>query len=274
MTSDYNLSTFKAISTFTNDLSEIFGGENHSLKLYQRLLNKTTITHEKAIGKHISAFRKFCVSNRDAILSKNLDKLSDHKIEYSSRVFIDLGSIMKSADKETLNIIWKHILTISAFVDPAGRAKDILKKTESSNESNFLESIINKVESNVNPNSTNPMEAVNSILNSGVLSELFTDMSDKTQNGTLDLGKLMGTVEKMCNTLAPPTADGKPSINLAGLMSSVGPLLSSLGTAGANAGIPQAGTGAPGGGLDINAMMAQILKAQQQPVKTEVVEEK
>jgi len=271
MTTDYNLSTFKAISTFTNDLSEIFGGENHSLKLYQRLLNKTTITHEKAIGKHISAFKNFCVSNREAILSKNLEKLSVDKVEYSSRVFIDLGSIMKSADKETLTIIWKHILTISAFVDPAGRAKDILKKT-SSNESNFLENIINKVESNVNPNSTNPMEAVNSILNSGLLSELFTDMSDKTQNGSLDLGKLMGTVEKMCNTLAPPTADGKPSINLAGLMSSVAPLLSSLGTAGA--GIPQAGTGAPGGGLDINDMMAQILKAQQQPAKTEVVEEK
>lgn len=270
MTTDYNLSTFKAISTFTNDLSEIFGGENHSLKLYQRLLNKTTITHEKAIGKHISAFKNFCVSNRDAILSKNLDKLTEYKIEYSSRVFIDLGSIMKSADKETINIIWKHILTISAFVDPAGRAKDILKKTESSNESNFLENIINKVESNVNPNSSNPLEAVNSILNSGVLSELFTDMSDKTQNGSLDLGKLMGTVEKMCNTLAPPGADGKPAINLAGLMSSVAPLLGALGNAGG--GVPNTGTGSPGGGVDINAMMAQIMKAQQQTSKTEVVE--
>ena len=75
MTTDYNLLTFRAISTFTNDLSEIFGGENHSLKLYQRLLNKTTITHEKAISKHIIAFKNFCVSNREAILSKSLDKL-------------------------------------------------------------------------------------------------------------------------------------------------------------------------------------------------------
>jgi hypothetical protein len=268
MTTDYNLLTFRAISTFTNDLSEIFGGENHSLKLYQRLLNKTTITHEKAIGKHIIAFKNFCVSNREAILSKSLDKLSVDKIEYSSRVFIDLGGIMRTADKETLNIIWKHILTISAFVDPAGRAKEILKKNETSNESNFLENIINKVESNVNPNSTNPMEAVNSILNSGVLTELFSDMSSQTQNGSLDLGKLMGTVEKMCNSLAPPTEDGKPAINLSGLMSSVAPLLSTLGAAGGGAG----GTGA--GGIDINAMMAQMMKAQQQPTKTEVIEEK
>jgi hypothetical protein len=268
MTTDYNLLTFRAISTFTNDLSEIFGGENHSLKLYQRLLNKTTITHEKAISKHIIAFKNFCVSNREAILSKSLDKLLVDKIEYSSRVFIDIGTIMKSADKETLSIIWKHILTISAFVDPAGRAKDILKKTESSNESNFLENIINKVESNVNPNSTNPMEAVSSILNSGVLSELFTDMSSQTQNGSLDLGKLMGTVEKMCNSLAPPSADGKPAINLAGLMSSMGPLLSSLGTVGATGGD---GAGMPAG-VDINAMMSQLMKAQQQPSKTEVEE--
>ena len=206
------------------------------------------------------------------VLSKSLDKLSVDKIEYSSRVFIDLGGIMRTADKETLNIIWKHILTISAFVDPAGRAKEILKKNDSSNESNFLENIINKVESNVNPNSTNPMEAVNSILNSGVLTELFSDMSSQTQNGSLDLGKLMGTVEKMCNSLAPPTEDGKPAINLAGLMSSVAPLLSSLGTAGAG-GAGGAGAGGGTGGIDINAMMAQMMKAQQ-PAKTEVIEEK
>ena len=57
-------------------------------------------------------------------------------------------------------------------------------------------------------------------------------------------------------------------------MSSVAPLLGALGNAGAGGGISPTGTGAPGNGLDINAMMAQILKAQQQTTKTEVVEEK
>jgi hypothetical protein len=49
-------------------------------------------------------------------------------------------------------------------------------------------------------------------------------------------------------------------------MSSVAPLLSSLGNAAASSGA----TGTPGG-VDINAMMSQMLKVQQ-PTKTEVVE--
>ena len=268
MTTDYNLLTFKAISTFTNDLSEIFGTDYHSLKLYQRLLDKTTITHEKAISKHIDAFKHFCVSNRDAILNKNLSKLNNDKIEYSSRVYIDIVSIMKKADTETVNVIWKHLLNISAFVDPAGKAKEILKKnsSESSNESDFLENIINKVESNINPNSSNPLEAVSTLMSSGVFNDLVSGMNTKLQDGSLDLGKLVGTVEKMCSTLIPPQVgnNGEQSspINLAGLMSSIGPILSNLSQTGAS--------GVEGGGLNLDAMMKQL--AQVQSSKT-VVEE-
>jgi hypothetical protein len=74
MTTDYNIITFKAICTFVNDLSEIFSNENHSLKLYDRLIKKTTLSHDKAISKHIQAFKIFCKENRDAILNKDLSK--------------------------------------------------------------------------------------------------------------------------------------------------------------------------------------------------------
>jgi len=260
MTTDYNLLTFKAISTFTNDLSEIFGTDYHSLKLYQRLLDKTTITHEKAISKHIDAFKHFCISNRDAILNKNLSKLNNDKIEYSSRVYIDIVSIMKKADTETVNVIWKHLLNISAFVDPAGKAKEILKKNsvDSSNESDFLENIINKVESNINPNSSNPLEAVSTLMSSGVFNDLVSGMNTKLQDGSLDLGKLVGTVEKMCSTLIPPQAgnNGEQAspLNLAGLMSSIGPILSNLSQTGAS--------GVEGGGLNLDAMMKQLSQIQ------------
>jgi len=202
-TTNYELIAFKAISEFTKELCENFTSKdkNHSLKLYEHLLNKTTLTHEKAIKKHIDAFREFCVSNREAIANKNLSLLVKKTVVYSSRVYIDFNNIFKDADTETSNIIWKHLLTISALVDPAGKAKEILKNNTDSKEANFLSDIINKVESNVNPNS-NPLEAISSIMSSGVFNDLITGMNSGIQNGDLDLGKLMGTVQTMCTSLS------------------------------------------------------------------------
>ena len=111
----------------------------------------------------------------------------DNSLSYSVGTFtsgwrlINMKEIFQLADNETKQIIWMHLLTISALVDPAGRAREILKEesqkeTCSISEVNFLTDIISKVESNVNPNS-NPMEAVTSIMQSGIFSE-FQKTSD------------------------------------------------------------------------------------------------
>lgn len=196
---DYNLLTFKAISNFVFELAETFP-EDHSLKLYDRLLKKTTLTHEVAIKKHGDAFKLFCVTNRDGIIGKNQKLFTDGKVKYSDKVNIDLQNLFETADNATSSVMWKHLLTISALVDPAGKAKEILKNNKESKEANFLSDILNKVESNVNPN-TNPMEAVSSIMSSGVFTELITGMNEGIQTGNLDLGKLMNTVQDMCSSL-------------------------------------------------------------------------
>lgn len=267
MSLDYNLLTFKSINTFVNDLSEIFGSDFHSLKLYQRLLHKTGITHDVAINKHIQAFKTFCVDNREAIIHSDISKLNNTPIEYSARVFIDIKKIITAADDDTKKVIWKHLLTISAFVDPAGRAKEILKNTTSSptNESNFLENIINKVETNVNPNASNPLEVVNSLMSSGVFNELLTGMNDGLQNGSLDLSKLVGTVEKVCSNIIPPNPDGSapPPLNLSGMMQQFMPLIQTM-SSGASSGTPN---------IDLNSMMQEIMSSQSQNNKT-IVEEK
>ena len=226
---NYDLIAFKAISDFTKELCENFTSKdkNHSLKLYVHLLNKTTLTHEKAIKKHIDAFRDFCVSNRDAITNKNQALLVTKNVVYSTKVYINFSSIFKDADIETSNIIWKHLLTISALLDPAGKAKEILKNNKDSKEANFLSDIINKVESNVNPNSTNPLEAISSIMSSGVFNDLITGMNSGIQNGDLDLGKLMGTVQTMCASLSTdinPSSDSaeNPMNMINNLMSTMG----------------------------------------------------
>jgi hypothetical protein len=192
------LMSYKAISDFTKELNNI-SEDNHSLKLYVHLLNKTTLSHDKAIRKHISIFRDFCIANRDGILKKDFSIFTEDRLEYSSRVFIDFKKIFNESDTETTNAIWKHFLTISALLDPAGKAKELLKKN-ANKEADFLSNIISKVENNVKPDS-NPLEAVSSIMNSGIFNELISDMNSGLENGNLDLSKLMGTVQQMCNGL-------------------------------------------------------------------------
>ena len=213
MPTDTSLITFKTISNFTNDLGEVFSEKHRPLKLYAHLINKTTLAHEKPIEKHIDAFKSFCVANRESILNRKA-RFEKEKIVYSKRVFINMKEIFQMADPDTTNVIWMHLLTISALVDPAGKAREILKKEAEKGgggqEINFLTDIISKVEANVKPDS-NPMEAVTTIMNSGIFSELVSGMGNGLQDGSLDLGKLMGTVQKMVTKLNDEAGDQEGS---------------------------------------------------------------
>ena len=120
---DTSLITFKAIADFTNCLEYVFGKEHRFLKLYAHLINKTQNSHERPILKHIEAFRIFCVTNRSSIETKEYKKFELKNITYSERVYIDMDIILSNADQETSIEIWKHLLTISALVDPTGKAK-------------------------------------------------------------------------------------------------------------------------------------------------------
>lgn len=205
MSTDTSLITFKAISNFTTDLAEVFDDKHHPLKLYAHLINKTTLAHDKPIQKHIEAFKEFSVANREALVEKDETKITKNKIIYSSRVYIDIKEIFGLADTETQGIIWKHLLTISALVDPTGKARQILQndktnKTNKTGEADFLSDIISKVEDNVDPNS-NPMEAVTSIMQSGIFTDLVQGMGNGLEDGSLDLSKLMGTVQSMVTKL-------------------------------------------------------------------------
>jgi hypothetical protein len=229
MSTDTSLISFKAISTFINELVEVFGEEQHQLKLYARLISKTTIAHDVAIKKHVEAFRKFCTENREAFLKSDASLLSDPFIVYSDNVKIDMKEIFAKADKSTSKVIWKHLLTISAIVDPSGEARRILKESNTQGaETDFLTNIIEKIEEHVDPNA-NPMEAISSIMASGIFTDLIGGMGNGLQNGTLDIGKLMGTVQKMVTTLTPPSQDGgasgggMPPLDLQAMMKMMAP---------------------------------------------------
>ena len=205
-----SLLAFKAITDFATDLHQVFGKDQKSLRLYCSLLEHTSLIHVEPIQKHIAAFRKFCVENRKAILDKSEGDLVNTKIKYSEKVFIDVAPFFKIADVQIKNVIWKHLLTISALTDPSSKAKKILldsiKRTQArggtGSEEKFLTNIFDKVNSHVDPDQiANPMEAVSSIMNSGIFSDLLGNMNSGLQSGELDLGRLFGAFQGMLGSM-------------------------------------------------------------------------
>lgn len=208
-TQDNSTLVFKAIHSFVMALNQEFGTKNKPLVLYARLIEQTTFSHNVAIQKHIQAFTKFCVQNREAIYDKKAECLSFPRIKYSDRVYIDMKDVFKLANSEEKNVIWQHILTISALVDGTGKAKKILKETleqkTESNEANFLTDIIEKVEKNIDIeslNQANPMQAIGQIMSSGIFTDLISSMNDQVSTGKLDMTKMLGVVQNMVGTLS------------------------------------------------------------------------
>jgi hypothetical protein len=224
MNDESYLIAFKAVCNFVNDLNIAFGNRYKPLKLYNRLISKTQICHDTAIKKHLTLFTNFCISNREPFSERDNKKLINTKIEYSSNVYFDINTIFGFADDETKNIIWRHLLTISAIVDPAGKAKEMLKKIQEENkdqtdETDFLSDIISKVEKNVRPDTENPLEAVTSIMQSGVFTDLLSGMQNGLSSGKLDMSKLLGTVQKMVTKLSNEAGGDPQTTNMINSMS-------------------------------------------------------
>jgi hypothetical protein len=227
MLSDSNLITFKGIIGFVNDLNSLFGDTQHSLKLYHHLITKTTFAHDKPILKHIEAFTNYCISNHESIMNKDKSRLNNDNIQYSERVYINLHNIFfpttrkaKAVDAETEEAIWKHLIYLSARTNPNEGALRLLKSVVESKsvgerkeggininvggegkEKEFLTNIMNKVENCIDPNSTNPLQAISSIMSSGLLTELVSDMGEGIENGSINLNSLMGSVQSMMSTM-------------------------------------------------------------------------
>lgn len=200
---DTDLKTFRLIANFIKELNNLFGERERPIKLYTHLIERTALVHEKPIQKHISAFRSFCNENQEAILSNDASKITLAKIAYSTKVFVDMPKVFRLSDKQTQQTIWEYLLTISALLDPTSKAKQILQETKAKQkekggkEAEFLGDIISRVEQSVDPDVDNPMAAVGNILSSGIFTDLISGMSSGLQNGSLDLGSLIGTVQQL-----------------------------------------------------------------------------
>lgn len=204
---DSSILIFKAIVSFIKDLNEIYGKSQKSLSLYAALIERTGLIHEEPIKKHIQSFYSFIQENESAILAKDLNQFKNPVIRYSDKVYIDIQEILLLAKKNSISDvqeIWKHLLTLSALLNPTSNAKQILqqvKDDENTNQDGFLNDLIDKIGKHVDPTS-NPMESVSSLMSSGVLNEIMSSMNDGIQDGKLDMKTMVGGLQKMIGSLS------------------------------------------------------------------------
>jgi len=226
---------FKAITGFIFDLNEEFGAKMKSIALYNRLLEKTGLVHTGPIMKHIECFRSFFSENQKAMEDHNVALLVNPKISYSDRVYVDVAVVFQYSSSDTKDIIWRHLYTLWGLVDPTSQAKRLLKESVrhsdgKDKESQFLSDIIEKVERTVQTSdvdSANPMGAVSKLMSSGVFTDLIQGMQTGLSDGSLDIGKLMGSVQGMMGKMGGGM-QGMPDLNA--MMGMMGPMLSGMGS--------------------------------------------
>jgi hypothetical protein len=235
---------FKIIDDFVRSLSTAYGNRHKPLLLYNRLISKTKAVHDVSIRRHVSAWQKFCVENREAIREKVATKICTKKVEYSERIYIDIDLLLHIADQENKEVIWKYLLLISALLDPEGRAKETLRSLfqnrdqsnnqiangsgdDSSKEVNFLTNIMEKVSKNVKiDDNTNPAEALNSVMKSGILTDIMSDIQKTVQNGQLDPSKIFGIAQGLMGQMSNP--ENKDGNQMPDMMNMFSTMMSSM----------------------------------------------
>lgn len=202
-----NLKKLNKIKEFVNALFDVYGDTFHEIKLYHYLISRTTCKNRKSMKKHFKVFKVFCEKNKRNILNQQ-SELKFPKIIYSDRVFIDINKVLKESDRETSKAIWEHLLCITALLSPehGNTAINILKKSlkEKTPENDFLSDMMGQVGSHIQGNGApgNPMQMIGSIMQSGLLKNVMSGMSNGVNSGNLDIKKLLGSVQGMISNIS------------------------------------------------------------------------
>lgn len=217
-TNGKNLAAFQTIVEFIENLYDYFNeNTSHvpkSLSMYYRLVTKNaTMWHDdEMIERHIQSFKSFCVSNRESIRNQTT-QLSSSRISFSDNIYIDIEYVFKHIDRDTTRVVWEYLLTISAYVDPENRTKEILQSyrensivpktsSEPSPEGDFLSNMMKTISSQVgNSDSSDPMSVLSGLMSSDTITQMMDSMNSNIEDGKLDINKLVSSVSGMVEQL-------------------------------------------------------------------------
>lgn len=207
-----NQKVFSAIKSFVIEIKNNYGSNYKPLALYGRLLEKTEIENEVPVQKHISTFRKFVVTNREAILNKDETLFKIQKVKYNDNVFFNIAHVFKMAESESKSVLWEHLLVLSALLDKNSDAKNQLildrQKTQAPPMNNMLAPMMSMM--------TNML--MGDMMGGGTSSSSGSGSSERQPNFP-DMGKILSTLmnpemlTKLTSTLSESFSDGKLDIN-------------------------------------------------------------
>jgi hypothetical protein len=239
---------FGAIKSFVTEINTLYGAHYKPLALYGRLVERTNLTHPIPVTKHINAFKKFMVSNRNAIYNMNEQEFKPHKIQYNDNVYFNMKTIMNMADPDTQQVIWQHLLVLSALLDDQSKAKQRIKENQLGAASTvpagvdpMLSGIMNMVSSVMMDGgggaggagglggalgalSGGPgagsmgdiSQVFGQIMSSGILPKMMSSISSSVKDGQIDIGNIVQSVQslaKECDLDLPPIQDGDEEVD-------------------------------------------------------------
>ena len=250
MDNDLYLKVFSKTLSFLKELNDTFGEKHPSVRLFYKLYKNTSILSTDKVKSRVDVFKKYLLDNKDDII--NGTSLSIDELKISDKVYIKFSDLFKDCDKDTSNVILKHLRLILYIINPNEDLKNAIITPTASNtkEDEFLQNFMSKVEDTFKEGDmpTDPMAATMKLLQSGVIGDLMGNITSSVNNGGLDIKKLLGSVQGMMGNLQTETASqGKenPVDVVNNIVSAMGPLLNSMG-------------GGNGNGPDLSAIMGMM----------------
>ena len=220
-----SLEAFSAITSFVDDLWEVFGNAKtvSPLALYHRLIQHIKFTDTEGIKKSVSGFETFLKEYSSVIKRDVMDEIPrDTFIKYgnSDSVYLEIQKYIYKADEPTKVAIRQHLLTINAILHPnqenitelekasqpqAGEEAMELNIDTTTAEGKFVNGIMSKAKTAMEGvNTDDPMTAIMGIFKSGMLQDMMSGLQKGVDGGQLDMQKLLGTMQGAIGSIAPP----------------------------------------------------------------------
>jgi len=234
---DNAVETFSAIKTFVDDLHSVFSN-NKAFSLYHRLLQHVKPEDTEAMRKFIIGFDVFLRIYDTNLIDDKLKTLPQNtQIAYGTnkKIYIDISYFCNKADDDTLAVIRSHLLTISAILIPKDTKFDELSKIPfaaaaaaaaggdksflsgipvdtTTSEGRFVASIVSKARGTMEGlDPSNPTQAMVGLLQGGVIQDMIGGINSGLENGSLDIKKMVGSLQGAMNSLIPSNDETKPN---------------------------------------------------------------
>lgn len=212
-----NIDAFGAIVHFVNDLWEVFGSKNATsgLALYHRLIGRIGLSEIDNIKKVVDGFNEFLLSHENSIVNNKLENIPRGvSIKYggSDKIQIEVQKFIYQSDPTTKEIIRQHLLTISTILNPKKEKIAQLEKRinelnidTSTKEGKFITGIMDKAKTSMtNVSTEDPMQAMMSIFQSGIIQEMVVGLQQGVGSGEMNMQSLLGTMQSAIGSMMPP----------------------------------------------------------------------